>query len=345
MTVAKWQDTFTFDIPVYDEGCLFDTDKNKLSFNVLANRGGGAENTLGYVTNTATKITVDFSRNVELAKTYAGQTKTFYILASSNPSGFSTRTNDEASFSVTFSNAATMLENTCNTGTFNATIGQTPLNITSMVTPDSPTSLLLPSLSDTGSLLVGDSTGVAGCGDRKLLFDDWNLPNPFSKRLGLSIKQNTNGTHSLLLDPDDDAYIGTNGINLTVYLDEYQITGPKLVVQINVTIKKCKIEQINLDDLRDYQRVVRLTEVPAQDVEMRLPIFDMSPKCGKSEEDFDYELVSLDTGELPNWIKFDAKDRLTTITRSGVYNLNNEWAGTKYSFELLISIDGASDAN
>ena len=71
----------------------------------------------------------------------------------------------------------------------------------------------------------------------------------------------------------------------------------------------------------------------------------MSPKCGKSEEDFDYKLVSLDFGELPNWMKFDAKDRLATITRDGVYNLHNEFAGTKHSFELLISIDGTSDDN
>ena len=104
------------------------------------------------------------------------------------------------------------------------------MKVTSVVTPDSPAYTLMPNITDTGSFLLGDSTGLSGCGNRLFQFDGWTFEEPFYKKIGLSVVHNANNTYSLALNPKNEFLIGTHKINVTVSLDQYWVNGPKLLM-------------------------------------------------------------------------------------------------------------------
>ena len=125
-SVTRWSDELVFQVPVYDEGCIFTRDKG----NVLLTLIDGPVSTYGIdqvapfsTSYSNTEFRLSFAiTDYEASKKYAGSTATFIVLASSNPSGYYTRTSAEASFSITFADLATLERNTCELGTFNTPI-------------------------------------------------------------------------------------------------------------------------------------------------------------------------------------------------------------------------------
>ena len=71
--------------------------------------------------------------------------------------------------------------------------------------------------------------------------------------------------------------------------------------------------------LNDFERVITIPEVPRSDIEIELPIFEMEPWCGYTDEDFIYTLIFLGGSGLPKWISFNKKGTDLVISRIQIY--------------------------
>ena len=191
---------------------------------------------------------------------------------------------------------ASIVETECTQGIFNTPIWANgtdlihSINITSVLPADEPMFVLLPDFPDSGSIALGDTTGLRDCGARAYDLKRVSVIDPRMDELGLSLIQNQNYTTSLRLNPRDDTFLGDHKVELEVRLNDYYFNGPLKVVNINVHLEECEVEYLKIDSLGGFQDAITLYEVPNSDIKIDFPKFSIEPTCGKTDEDISFSL-------------------------------------------------------
>ena len=215
------------------------------------------------------------------------------------------------------------------------------INITSVLPADEPTFVLLPNFPDSGSIKLGDTTGLKDCRTRVFDLKKVSVIDAEMDELGLSLVENQNQTTSLRLNPRDDTFIGNHTVELEARLNNYYLDGPVIAVKLNVHIEECKVKHLKIDNLGGFQDAITLYEVPRSDIKIDFPRFSLSPTCGKTDEDISFSLQSVgEDTKLPNWLKVDRTGmEYVTISRTQVYLMQKVLNNNIYQFKLTTKID------